>query len=172
MLRNIPPFRADHVGSLLRPQELREARAKRGRGEIKAEQLKAVEDRAIKEVIAKQEATGLKGVTDGEYRREFWHIDFLAGLDGGESYQADHGIKFQGGETKPLGLRVTGKIGYSGHPMIEHFKFLKEHTKNTPKMTIPSPSALHFRRGREAGAGSLFWAIGRVRRVVGRALSQ
>ena len=82
MLRNIPPFRADHVGSLLRPQELREARAKRGRGEIKAEQLKAVEDRAIKEVIAKQEATGLKGVTDGEYRREFWHIDFLAGLDG------------------------------------------------------------------------------------------
>jgi 5-methyltetrahydropteroyltriglutamate--homocysteine methyltransferase len=97
MMRNIPPFRADHVGSLLRPQELRDARAKRARGELKEEQLKAVEDRAIKGVIAKEEAVGLKGVTDGEYRREFWHIDFLAGLDGVESYAADHGIKFQGG---------------------------------------------------------------------------
>src|SRR6202158_5103341 len=129
MLRNIPPFRADHVGSLLRPQELREARAKRGRGEIKAEQLKAVEDRAIKEVIAKQEAIGLRGVTDGEFRREFWHIDFLAGLDGVESFTAEHGIQFQGGETKPKGLRVTGKIGFSGHPMIAHFRYLKDHAE-------------------------------------------
>ena len=169
MLRNTPPFRADHVGSLLRPQELREARAKRERGEIRAEQLKAIEDRAIKDVIAKEEAIGLKGVTDGEYRREFWHIDFLAGLDGVESYVADHGIKFQGGETKPKALHVTGKIGFSGHPMIEHFKFLKEHTKNTPKMTIPSPSVLHFRGGRKAVPESIYRTMDEFYRDLGAA---
>ncbi len=155
-MRTIPPFRADHVGSLLRPQELREARAKHERGEITAEQLKAVEDRAIKHVIAKEESTGLQGVTDGEYRREFWHIDFLTGLDGVESFAGEHGIKFKGGETKPVGLRVTGKIGFSGHPMIEHFRFLKQNTKNTPKMTIPSPSVLHFRGGRKAVPESIY----------------
>jgi 5-methyltetrahydropteroyltriglutamate--homocysteine methyltransferase len=156
MMRNFPPFRGDHVGSLLRPNELRSARAKRERGEIKAEQLKAIEDRTIKEVIAKQEAIGLRGITDGEYRREFWHIDFLKELDGVESFVADRGIQFKGGETKPTGLRVTGKIGFSGHPMIEHFKFLKEHTKKTPKMTIPSPSVLHFRGGRKAVPESIY----------------
>jgi len=150
MLRTVPPFRADHVGSLLRSAKLREARALFGRGEITPDQLKSREDSAIEEVIAKQESVGLRGVTDGEFRREFWHIDFLAGLDGVESYLAEHGIQFKGGETKPKGLRVTGKIGYSGHPMIEHFRFLKAHTKATPKMTIPSPSVLHFRGGRKA----------------------
>ena len=167
MMRNIPPFRADHVGSLLRPQELREARAKHGRGEIKAEQLKTMEDRAIQGVIAKQETVGLKGVTDGEYRREFWHIDFLAGLDGVESFSGDHGIRFKGGETKPIGLRVTGKIGFSGHPMIEHFKFLKQHTKNTPKMTIPSPSVLHFRGGRKAVPESVYRTMDEFYRDLG-----
>src|SRR5689334_25127547 len=122
MLRTVPPFRADHVGSLLRPPELREARARRERGEITAEQLKAVEDRAIEAVIAKEESVGLRGVTDGEFRREFWHIDFLAGLDGVESFTDERGIQFKGGETKPTGLRVTAKIGFSGHPMIEHFR--------------------------------------------------
>ena len=167
MMRNIPPFRADHVGSLLRPQELREARAKRQRGEIKAEQLKTVEDRAIKDVIAKQEAIGLKGVTDGEYRREFWHIDFLAGLEGVESFEGEHGIQFKGGETKPIGLRVTGRIGFSGHPMIEHFKFLKEHTKNRAKMTIPSPSVLHFRGGRKAVPESVYRTMDEFYRDLG-----
>jgi len=169
MLRSTPPFRADHVGSLLRPQELREARAKRARGEIKAEQLKAIEDRAIKDVIAKQEAIGLKGVTDGEYRREFWHIDFLAGLDGVESFVSDHGIQFKGGETKPIGLRVTGKIGFSGHSMIEHFTFLKNHTKNTPKMTIPSPSVVHFRGGRKAVPESIYRTMEEFYRDLGGA---
>jgi 5-methyltetrahydropteroyltriglutamate--homocysteine methyltransferase len=159
MMRTVPPFRADHVGSLLRPQELRDARAKRARGEITAEQLKAVEDRAIKQVIAKEESTGLKGVTDGEYRREFWHIDFLAGLNGVESFESGQGIKFKGGETKPIGLRVTGKIGFSGHPMLEHFAFLKHNTKSTAKMTIPSPSVLHFRGGRKAVPESIYPAM-------------
>ena len=157
------------MGSLLRPHELREARAKRDRGEIKAEQLKAIEDRAIKDVIAKQEAIGLKGVTDGEYRREFWHIDFLAGLDGVESFVSDHGIQFKGGETKPIGLRVTGKIGFSGHSMIEHFTFLKNHTKNTPKMTIPSPSVVHFRGGRKAVPESIYRTMEEFYRDLGGA---
>lgn len=158
-MRTLPPFRADHVGSLLRPQALREARAKRERGEIEAEQLKTVEDRAIKEVIARQEAIGLTGVTDGEYRREFWHIDFLAGLEGVESFVGERGIQFKGGETKPIGMRVTGKIGFSKHPMIGHFKFLKEHTRNTAKMTIPSPSVLHFRGGRKAVPESVYGSM-------------
>jgi 5-methyltetrahydropteroyltriglutamate--homocysteine methyltransferase len=150
MLRTVPPFRADHVGSLLRPHALKQARARRAQGDIGAEQLTAIEDVAIEDAIARQEAIGLRGVTDGEFRREFWHIDFLAALDGIESYQTEHGIQFKGGETKPTGLRVTGKIGFSGHPMIEHFRFLKSHTRATAKMTIPSPSVVHFRGGRKA----------------------
>jgi len=150
------PFRADHVGSLLRPAELREARARRERREIDSAALEAVEDRAIKQAIARQEAIGLQGITDGEFRREFWHIDFLAGLDGVESYTAEHGIQFKGGETKPKGLRVTARIDFSGHPMLGHFRFLKNHTRRTPKMTIPSPSVLHFRGGRKAVPESLY----------------
>lgn len=150
MLRTAPPFRADHVGSLLRPPHLKEARDRRQRGEVTAEQLRSVEDQCIQDVIAKQESIGLRGVTDGEFRREFWHIDFLAGLDGVESYRGGSGIQFKGAETKPIGLRVTGKIGFKNHPMVEHFRFLKDHTNRVPKMTIPSPSVLHFRGGRKA----------------------
>src|SRR5713226_5073156 len=159
-LRTIPPCRADHVGSLLRPPELKEARAGRERGEMGAAELKAIEDRAIEQVIAKEESIGLKGVTDGEFRREFWHLDFLAGLDGVESVALERGIQFKGGETKPKGLRVTGKIGFSHHPMLEHFRFLKDHTKAAAKMTIPSPSVLHFRGGRKAVPESIYPDMG------------
>jgi 5-methyltetrahydropteroyltriglutamate--homocysteine methyltransferase len=169
MLRTVPPFRADHVGSLLRPPQLREARAKRERGEIGAEELKSLEDRAIREVIAKQESVGLRGVTDGEFRREFWHIDFLAGLDGVESFAGEHGIRFQGGETKPIGLRVTGKVGFSNHPMLEHFRFVKAQTRATPKMTIPSPSVLHFRGGRKAVPESIYPTMDEFFRDLGSA---
>ncbi len=151
------------MGSLLRPQYLREARARRDSN------LKAIEDRAIQEVIAKQESIGLRGVTDGEFRREYWHIDFLAGLDGVESFQPERGIAFKGGETKPIGLRVTGKIRLSGHPMIEHFRFLKAHTKATPKMTLPSPSVLHFRGGRKAVPESIYPAMDEFYRDLGAA---
>lgn len=151
MQRSKPPFRADHVGSLLRPQELKEARAQRKDGKISAEQLKAVEDKAIEAVIKKQQDVGLQSITDGEFRRSWWHFDFLGGLDGVEYYtSAEKGIQFSGVQTRAEGVRVTGKIGYSGHPMVEHFKFLKAHAKATPKMTIPSPSVLHFRSGRNA----------------------
>jgi 5-methyltetrahydropteroyltriglutamate--homocysteine methyltransferase len=156
MPRTKPPFRADHVGSLLRPAALKKARAKRERGEITAEELKTIEDREIEAVIRKQEEAGLRSVTDGEFRRAFWNYDFLGQLDGVEAYLGERKIKFQGLQPKPMMLRVTGKLGgYRAHPMIEHYKFVATHAKATtneatPKMTMPSPSSLHFRYGRDA----------------------
>jgi len=149
--RTKPPFRADHVGSLLRSAALKDARGKREKGEITAEQLKAIEDREIETLIKKQEAAGLKSITDGEYRRASWQTDFLVALDGVESYVGERKFKFQGAQPRPILLRINKKLGgYVPHPMIEHFKFVQSHTKATPKMTIPSPSTLHFRYGREA----------------------
>jgi 5-methyltetrahydropteroyltriglutamate--homocysteine methyltransferase len=145
MKRAKPPFRADHVGSLLRPQSLKEARAKREKGEISAAELKAVEDREIDKIIAKQQETGLELATDGEFRRSWWHFDFLSMLDGVELYEAEQGIQFRGVQTKAQGLRVVGKLGFSHHPMLEHFKYLKTHARVMPKMTIPAPPVLHFR---------------------------
>jgi 5-methyltetrahydropteroyltriglutamate--homocysteine methyltransferase len=150
MQRTTPPFRADHVGSLLRPAALKEARAKRERNEISAEALRAVEDREIENAIRKQEAVGLKLATDGEFRRSWWHFDFFRGLDGVTFYTTDHGIQFRGVQTKAEAIKIDGKIGFSGHPMLEHFKFLKAHTRVVPKMTIPAPSTFHFRQGRAA----------------------
>src|ERR1700691_3805746 len=151
MPRTEPPFRADPVGSLLRPAALKAGRDRFSRGEITPEALKDVEDREIANVIRKQEDVGLKSVTDGEYRRTSWNYDFLERLAGVESYMGERKIKFQGPQPRPILLRVTGKLGgYKPHPMIEHFKFLKANTKQTPKLTIPSPSSLHFRYGRDA----------------------
>src|SRR5262244_499810 len=143
--RTKPPFRADHVGSFLRPAALKDARAKHEKGAVSDAQLKEVEDREVEKVVRKQEEIGLKLATDGEFRRSWWHFDFFGMLDGVEIYELDHGIQFQGIQTKPRSIRVTGKIGFSDHPMLEHFRFLKAHTKVMPKMTIPSPSVLHFR---------------------------
>jgi 5-methyltetrahydropteroyltriglutamate--homocysteine methyltransferase len=149
MQRTTPPFRADHVGSLLRPAALKAARERRAKGEIGANDLKAVEDREIEKVIKKQEEAGLKLATDGEFRRSWWHFDFFRGLDGVTPYTTE-GIQFHGVQTKAEGIKITGKVGFSGHPMLEHFKFLKSHTRVTPKMTIPAPSTFHFRQGRAA----------------------
>ncbi len=143
--RTKPPFRADHVGSLLRPAALKQAREQRAKGEIDAAALKAVEDREIKSVIQKQEAAGLQSITDGEFRRSWWHLDFLWGLDGVERHVMNTGVAFAAVTTRNEGVQVTVKIGFSGHPMIEHFKFLKANTTRTPKMTIPAPSALYGR---------------------------
>ncbi len=143
--RTKPPFRADHVGSLLRPAALKQARERHAKGEIDTAALKAVEDREIKSVIGKQEAAGLQSITDGEFRRSWWHLDFLWGLDGVERHVMDTGVAFAAVTTRNEGVQVTGKIGFSGHPMLEHFKFLKAHTSRTPKMTIPAPSALYGR---------------------------
>ena len=146
MAKNKPPFRADVVGSILRTAPLKEARAKREKGEITAAQLKEVEDREIEKIIKKQEEVGLQCATDGEFRRSWWHFDFYGMLDGVEIHEIDHGIQFQGVQTKHLSPRITGKLGFSGsHPMLEHFKFLKAHTRVTPKMCIPSAATMHFR---------------------------
>ena len=157
MIRTTPPFRADHVGSLLRPASLKEARAARERGEISAADLAAAEDAAIERIVARQAEIGLRSATDGEFRRAMWHFDFLERLDGVESFHADHGIAFKGGiETQAKGLRVTGKVGFSSHPMLSHFRFLRERTRAVAKMTIPSPSVLHFRGGRRAVSPSVY----------------
>jgi 5-methyltetrahydropteroyltriglutamate--homocysteine methyltransferase len=159
MQRTTPPFRADHVGSLLRTPALKAERERRARNEIDAEAFKTIEDREVAGVIAKQESAGLQSITDGEYRRVSWNIDFLERLDNVESYAGERKIKFQtsGPQPRAVLLRLTGKLGaYQPHPMIEHFKFLRSHTKRTPKMTIPSPSSLHFRYGRDAVPETLY----------------
>jgi 5-methyltetrahydropteroyltriglutamate--homocysteine methyltransferase len=145
MKRTGLPFRADHVGSFLRPEALKEARAKRESGLISEAELRAVEDQHIECIIRKQEEIGLQFATDGEFRRSWWHFDFLRLLDGVELFQADAGIQFRGVQTKAKSLRIVGKLGFSTQPMVEDFNFLKAHTRVLPKMTIPAPSVLHFR---------------------------
>ncbi|MBI3433671.1 MAG: 5-methyltetrahydropteroyltriglutamate--homocysteine S-methyltransferase [Proteobacteria bacterium] len=157
MSRSMPPFRADHVGSLLRPVAIKEAREQHARGEIAAATLAAVEDREIRAAIRRQEDIGLAAVTDGELRRASWNYDFLGRLDGVEAYPGERSIKFQGVQPRPMALRVTAKLGtFAEHPMIDHFRFLRAHARAMPKMTIPSPSSLHFRYGRAAVPQSIY----------------
>lgn len=144
------PYRADEVGSLLRPDVLKQARASHEAGTLDVAGLKAVEDDCIRDIVQKQQTAGLKAVTDGEFRRSWWHFDFLGGLDGVDLIKGKPGIQFDGVMTRSESVRVTGKVGFSNHPMLEHFKFLKSVADVTPKMTIPSPSVLHFRGGRDA----------------------
>ena len=144
------PFRADHVGSLLRTAPLKQARARREKGEISAEGLEEIEDREIERIIRKQEDTGLALATDGELRRSWWQFDFYKGLDGVELYSTGAGIAFAGAATKAESVRVVGKVDFNGHPHLGHFRFLRDHTKVVPKMTIPAPSTLHFRQGRQS----------------------
>jgi 5-methyltetrahydropteroyltriglutamate--homocysteine methyltransferase len=150
MQRSTPPFRADHVGSLLRPDAIKQARAKRARNEISAAQLHAIEDREIEQAIRKQEEIGLELATDGEFRRSWYQFDFLKGLDGVELYQVDGGIAFHGVKTKAESVRTIGRVGFSSHPHVDDFRFVEAHTKVTPKMTIPAPNMLHFRPGRQS----------------------
>ena len=141
------PFRLDHVGSFLRPERLKEARAKFNDGEITAEELERVENEEIIALIEKEKELGLKSVTDGEFRRAFWHLDFLENLDGVELVEVDHfSVQFKDKDVKPKTLRIVGKVDFSeDHPFVKHFKFLKEHAGDTPvKLTIPSPSMLHL----------------------------
>jgi 5-methyltetrahydropteroyltriglutamate--homocysteine methyltransferase len=167
--RSKPPFRADHVGSLLRSQALKDARAKRERNEITAAELKAIEDREIEALIRKQEAVGLRSVTDGEYRRASWQTDFLVALDGVESYEGERAFRFHGAAPRPIQLRVTRKLGgATPHPMIEHFKFVAARTNATPKMTIPSPSTLHFRFGRKVVPETLYPSMDEFYRDLGQ----
>ncbi|MBL8331576.1 MAG: 5-methyltetrahydropteroyltriglutamate--homocysteine S-methyltransferase [Rubrivivax sp.] len=142
------PFRADQVGSLLRPAALAELRARWRRGEVDAEALRAAEDAAIADVVRRQEAIGLQGITDGEFRRDWWHLDFLARLDG-VTLQDNEGPKFKiAGQEQPPIATVTGRVACTRPIMADHFAYLKSVVTRTPKMTIPSPSMLHLRGGR------------------------
>jgi len=151
--RDTPPYRADHVGSFLRPPELIQAREKRRRGEITPAELRAVEDAAIRDVVRFQEELGLQDATDGEFRRTYFHIDFLEQLDGIETrggltahfHSAKGDIDFA-----PPVLHVTGKVRHEKPIQLADFEFLKSVAKRTPKVTIPSPTMLHFRGGRGA----------------------
>ena len=146
-----PPFRADHVGSLLRPHELHELREKVRAGKAAAAELEAAEDKAIREVVKLQEDVGIQSVTDGEFRRDWWHIDFLHGFDGVELSQGDiYGeAKFKGTSEQPPMMLIEGKIRRSKPSMLSHFQFLKSVVKKgTPKFTMPSPAMLHARADR------------------------
>jgi len=143
-----PPFRADIVGSFLRPASVKAARKARFEDKtLSAEGLKAVEDAAIIDVIRMQETVGLKAVTDGEFRRAWWHFDFMGMLDGLDVVRRDGGaIQFHGVKTKSDVPVITGPLGFpEDHSMLEHFKFVMAHTTVTPKISIPGPSAIHFR---------------------------
>ncbi len=153
MQRIKPPFRADHVGSLLRPERVKEARANFAAGKFSELELQRIENMEIDKAVRRQQQAGLKFATDGEFRRSWWHFDFFKDLTGCELCQTD-GIQFAGMTTRGESVRVTGKLDFpADHPMIEHFRLLKDRCDLAgvmPKMTIPSPSVLHFRGGRQA----------------------
>ena len=145
-----PPYRADHVGSLLRPESVKEARRKfYDEKSIDAAELAAVEDEAIRDAIRMQEEVGLLAVTDGEIRRSFWHYDFMGELTGFTLDQRDEGVQFHGVKLRPIHPTITGKLDFpDDHPMIAHYRFVAENTKVTPKISIPGPSCCHFRTAR------------------------
>jgi 5-methyltetrahydropteroyltriglutamate--homocysteine methyltransferase len=153
--RTKPPFRADHVGSLLRPQRLLQARADHAAGHIVAEELRDVENDAIREVVRRQEEVGLQSATDGELRRESWHMDFIYSIDGITKEAGHISVKFhneQGDiEFTPAALHVDGRLGVSETIFGDAFRFLQDTvTTNVPKLTIPSPSMVHYRGGKAA----------------------
>ena len=141
MTKTKPPFRADHVGSLLRSAEVKEARVKHAAGEIDAATLKAVEDHGIERIVQREEAIGLRSITDGEFRRAAWQWDFLAGLIGVEE-GVGTAAPFAGAPARAKIIKVTGKLDFGDHPMLDHFRFLKSRVHATAKMTIPSPTML------------------------------
>jgi len=148
-----PPYRADHVGSLLRPAELKQAREDFKAGKMPREKLKQVEDRHIRKAVAMQEAAGLQAVTDGEFRRAFWHVDFLTGFDNIVATQGQYALKFHGeggaeSETRSM-MVVNGKVRRSRKIFVDDFSYLKSITKRTPKLCIPAPTYLHMRGGRK-----------------------
>jgi 5-methyltetrahydropteroyltriglutamate--homocysteine methyltransferase len=143
-----PPFRAEHVGSLLRPPELREARAQVRAGTLAPERLRELEDRCIRTAVARQESLGLRVVTDGEYRRDFWHLDFLRQLDG-VGVAPIVGLKFQAEDVPPMPT-VTGSVRCARPIMVDDFRYLASVATATPKLTIPAPAMLHLRGGRRA----------------------
>ncbi|MFB9758715.1 5-methyltetrahydropteroyltriglutamate--homocysteine S-methyltransferase [Ectobacillus funiculus] len=145
------PFKADHVGSFLRTAPIKEARTAYANEEIDKEALKAVEDTEIAKLVQKQIEVGLKSITDGEFRRSWWHLDFLSGLEGIVEFETEYISNFKGAKTKNTAIKVVGKVGFNNHYMLEHFKFLKEAVdqygdgSQVAKFSIPSPNMLFTR---------------------------
>ncbi|WJV55035.1 cobalamin-independent methionine synthase II family protein [Prodigiosinella aquatilis] len=162
MTQTLPPFRADVVGSLLRPAAIKQAREQFQAGEIDAAQLRTIEDQEILRAVELQRNTGLQVVTDGEFRRAWWHFDFFEGLNGVERYEAEQGIQFNGIQTKSRGIKVTGKVSFNPqHPMLADFRYLNAIAGDAvAKMTIPSPSVMHFRGGRKAIDSTIYPDLG------------
>jgi len=152
--RKRPPFRADQVGSLVRPPELIAARARRSRGEISAEQLLSIQHAAIREVVQRQESLGLRAVTDGEFNRGTWQSDFLLQFANVRPVESKFSVRFHNEkgatEGRPHGVQVVGKLQRPRGIFVEDFRFLRSITRAVPKITLPSPSVMHFRGGREA----------------------
>lgn len=140
--RQKTPLRADIVGSFLRPAELKEARAAHAAGQLDDDALRAVEDRLIADLIRKQKEHGLKVITDGEFRRSYWHLDFMWGLQGVEHIELEHGYQFHGEETTRGSIRLTGKISGENHPFVDHYRFVKqfEETGIEARQTLPAPA--------------------------------
>jgi 5-methyltetrahydropteroyltriglutamate--homocysteine methyltransferase len=148
-----PPFRADQVGSLLRPPELKQAREDFKHRKVSREELTEMENECIRAAVAMQEAAGLQAVTDGEFRRAFWHVDFLTGFDGIVATQGQYALKFHGeggaeSETKSM-MVVNGKVRRSRPIFVDHFSFVKKNAKATAKLCIPAPTYMHMRGGRK-----------------------
>ena len=173
MKRDVPPYRADHVGSILRSAPLKEARSKRAAGQLSAAELAAVEDAEIRKIITKQEEIGLRSVTDGEFRRALLaalRFSLRARRRGdGRGLACIH---LSPGIVQAEAPLQKGKLGSRHHPQIAHFEFLKANTKRTPKMTIPSPSMLHYRGGRNMIAKSAYPAMEEFYRDLGQAYKQ
>src|SRR5262245_41405976 len=155
-----PPFRADHVGSLLRPESVKIARERKAKGEITAEELRGIEDDAIRHVVKLQEDAGLGAITDGEIRRAMWHTDFLTGIDGIGLTQTNYQVAFKGSDGSTAGtssmLAVLGKVRRTRPIAVDHFTFLKRTTGRTAKLCIPSPTYLHMRGGRKVVPTSIY----------------
>lgn len=149
MSRNVPPFRAEHVGSLLRPPELADARRAFKDGRLNVAGLREIEDRCIRSAIAMQEEIGLRSITDGEFRRDYWHLDFLSGFDGIETRNEFYEHAFSSGITIATPY-VHGKVGRHSGAMRDHIRFVAENTKGTAKLSIPGPGMTHLRGGRRA----------------------
>jgi 5-methyltetrahydropteroyltriglutamate--homocysteine methyltransferase len=163
-----PPFRADQVGSLLRPPEIKEARAKVERGEMSAEALREIEDRCIRESVARQESLGLRSITDGEYRRGWWNHDFLGRIDGVEIELDEASYKFAGSDDPRYTPKVKRRVARAHPIMLEHFSYLRSVAHETPKFTMPSPSILYHRGGRAAISSRAYPTLDDLWEDVGR----
>ena len=172
-----PPFRADHVGSLLRPKRLHEARANHAKGGIGDEALRAIEDECIREVVKLQEDVGLQGITDGEFRRAYWHLDFLEQIEGVKVTQGNFVSHFRKDDGSDVGfipptMTVEKKLRHVRDIQARDFEFLKSVVTRTPKVCVPSPSMLHFRGGRKAISEAAYPDLGQFYSDIARVYNE